>query len=173
MKIIRQSVVLPAAAGELYAMYLSPRRHAAITGHPVKIGARPGARFKAFNGALSGRMLYTLPGRLIVQAWRSTAFRQGDIDRTPSVRKTGSHAVCDSTVPRIPGEAPMRPTARPLNTRAMSAGGRVSQSMAFLNAPGIELLYSGVTRSSASALATRSFSSVTLEGIPFASTSPS
>src|SRR5258708_12746436 len=80
MKIIRQSVVLPAAAGELYAMYLSPRRHAAITGHPVKIGARPGAKFKAFNGALSGRVLYTVPGSLIVQAWRSTAFRKGDID---------------------------------------------------------------------------------------------
>ena len=28
-------MVLPARAGELYAMYLSPRRHAAITGHPV------------------------------------------------------------------------------------------------------------------------------------------
>ena len=67
----------------------------------------------------------------------------------------------------------MRPTARPLNTRGMSAGGRVSQSMAFLKVPGIELLYSGVTRSSASAAAMRSFSSVTREGIPFASTSPS
>jgi len=55
----------------------------------------------------------------------------------------------------------------------MSAGGRVSQSMAFLKVPGIELLYSGVTRSSASAAAMRSFSSATLEGIPFASTSPS
>ncbi|SRR6266480_1630769 len=88
MKIIRQSIVLPAAAGELYAMYLSPRRHAAVTGHPVKIGARPGARFKAFNGALSGRMLYTVPGRLIVQAWRSTAFKKGDIDSTLILRFT-------------------------------------------------------------------------------------
>src|SRR2546426_12843141 len=88
MKIIRQSIVLPAAAGELYAMYLSPRRHAAITGHRVKIGARPGARFKAFNGALSGRMLYAIPGRLIVQAWRSTAFRKGDIDSTLILRFT-------------------------------------------------------------------------------------
>jgi hypothetical protein len=51
MKIIRQSVVLRAGAGELYAMYLSPRRHAAITGRPVKIGAKPGAKFRAFNGA--------------------------------------------------------------------------------------------------------------------------
>ncbi|TMH88206.1 MAG: hypothetical protein E6H47_08060, partial [Betaproteobacteria bacterium] len=65
MKIVRQSVVLPAAAEELYAMYLSPRRHAAITGRPVKIGAKPDAKFRAFNGALSGRMLFTVPRRLI------------------------------------------------------------------------------------------------------------
>src|SRR5437667_10876268 len=88
MKILRQSIVLPAAAGELYAMYLSPRRHAAVTGHAVKIGARPGARFKAFNAALSGRMLYTVPGRLIVQAWRSAAFKKCDNDSTLILRFT-------------------------------------------------------------------------------------
>src|SRR3989475_12580500 len=104
MKIIRQSIVLPAAAGELYAMYLSPTRHAAITGHLVKIGARPGARFKAFNGALSGRMLYTVPGRLIVQAWRSTAFKKGDIDSTLILRFTpkGKRGRIDLTHVNVP-----------------------------------------------------------------------
>src|SRR5712692_6613020 len=56
----------------------------------------------------------------------------------------------------------------------MSAGGRVSQSMAVLNAPGIELLYSGVTSSRPSAEAMRSLSSAARAGIPCAaSTSPS
>ncbi len=87
-RIVRQSVVLPAAAKSLYAMYLSPAKHAAITGRKVAIGARPGAKFSAFNGALSGRMLYTVPGRLIVQAWRSTAFRKGDVDSTLILRFT-------------------------------------------------------------------------------------
>src|SRR5215210_7639546 len=77
--------------------------------------------------------------------------------RMPRVRKIGSHAACESTVPNAPGEAPMRPTARPRKTRGTSAGGRVIQSIAFLNTPGIELLYSGVTRSSASAIALRCF----------------
>jgi activator of HSP90 ATPase len=104
MKIIRQSVVLPAAAGELYAMYLSPRRHAAITGRPVKIGAKPGAKFRAFNGALSGRMLYTVRGRLIVQAWRSTAFNKGDIDSTLILRFTpkGKRGRIDLTHINVP-----------------------------------------------------------------------
>jgi hypothetical protein len=68
----------------------------------------------------------------------------------------------------------MRPTVRPRKMRGTSEGGRVIQSMAFLNTPGIELLYSGVTRSSASASATRSFSSAARAGMPCAaSTSPS
>ena len=87
-RLIRQSIVLPAPASRLYSMYLSRRRHAAITGHKVVIGARPGAKFRAFNGALSGRTLQTVPGRLIVQAWRSTAFHKGDPDSTLILRFT-------------------------------------------------------------------------------------
>ncbi len=79
-KTIQQRVTLPAPAGELYRMYLDPKRHAAITGAPVRIGARPGAPFRAFNGALSGRMLHTEPGRMIVQTWRSTGFGLRDPD---------------------------------------------------------------------------------------------
>ncbi|MNC89721.1 hypothetical protein D3C83_56990 [compost metagenome] len=67
----------------------------------------------------------------------------------------------------------MRPTGFPPNTRALSSGGRDSQSIAFLNTPGMELLYSGVTSSSPSAAATLSFSNFTAAGAPAASTSPS
>jgi len=81
-KTIEQSVTLPAPAAQLYRMYLDPRRHAAITGSPVRIGARPGSSFRAFNGALSGKMLHTKPGRMIVQTWRSTGFGAKDIDST-------------------------------------------------------------------------------------------
>jgi len=81
-KTIQQSVTLPAPAAALYRMYLDRRRHAAITGLPVEIGARPGAPFRAFNGALSGKFLHTRPGRMIVQTWRSTGFGRRDIDST-------------------------------------------------------------------------------------------
>jgi activator of HSP90 ATPase len=86
MKVIKQSVVLPAPAKKLYAMYLNARQHAAITGSAVQIGARPGSKFRAFGGALSGRILQTVPGKLIVQAWRSTAFHKGDGDSTLILR---------------------------------------------------------------------------------------
>jgi uncharacterized protein YndB with AHSA1/START domain len=69
-------------------MYLNPKTHGAITGGKVVIGARPGSKFRAFGGALQGRMLQTVPGRLIVQAWRSTPFRKSDVDSTLIIRFT-------------------------------------------------------------------------------------
>ena len=63
--IISQSVVLPAPAERLFAMYIDPAKHAAITGAPVAISAEPGAPFQAFNGALTGAILQIIPRRLI------------------------------------------------------------------------------------------------------------
>lgn len=85
-------------------MYLNPRKHAAITGHKVIIGSRAGSKFRAFNGALSGRMLHTVPGRLIVQAWRSTAFKKGDLDSTLILRFTpkGRHGRIDLVHVNVP-----------------------------------------------------------------------
>jgi activator of HSP90 ATPase len=80
--VIRQSVVLPAAPDELFAMYLDPLAHAAFTGSPVTIGAEAGSAFAAFGGALSGTMLEVIRPQLIVQSWRSTNFATDDPDST-------------------------------------------------------------------------------------------
>lgn len=87
-KLVKQSVTLPASAKKLYSMYLNPRQHGAITGGKVVIGAKPGSKFVAFGGALTGTMLQTIPGLLIVQAWRSTAFKKSDVDSTLILRFT-------------------------------------------------------------------------------------
>ncbi len=80
--IVQQSVVLPARADALYAMYLDPVGHAEIAGGPVTIGAKPGAAFKAFDGAISGVMLALAAPVLIVQSWRSAHFKPEDPDST-------------------------------------------------------------------------------------------
>jgi activator of HSP90 ATPase len=85
-KPIRQTVTLPASAASLYRMYLSAKTHAAITGGKVVVSARRGSKFSAFGGLLWGRTLYTVPGCLIVQAWRSTNFRKSDVDSTLILR---------------------------------------------------------------------------------------
>ena len=80
--IISQSVVLPAPAESLFAMYTDPAKHAAITGAPVAISVEPGSPFQAFNGALTGATLQIIPQRLVIQSWRSTKFKDGDPDST-------------------------------------------------------------------------------------------
>lgn len=77
---IRLGTELAAPPAEIYAMYLDPRSHAAITGSPVTILAHPGAKFSAFGGALGGTILHLVPDRLIVQTWRSDMFKRSDLD---------------------------------------------------------------------------------------------
>jgi Activator of Hsp90 ATPase homolog 1-like protein len=105
LRIVRQSVVLPAPAKTLYAQYLNAKAHGAITGGKVQIGARSGAKFGAFGGALSGRILQTVPGRLVVQSWRAKPFHKGDHDSTlilrflPAGRKRGRIDLVHVNVP--------------------------------------------------------------------------
>jgi len=79
-KPIAQSVTFDASAQELYDIYMDPRRHAAVTGGKVKISAKPGSAFSAFDGMLSGTTLWTIPGRMIVQRWKSVNWLEGDPD---------------------------------------------------------------------------------------------
>jgi activator of HSP90 ATPase len=81
-RLIAQSIVLPAPAGELYATYLDPVRHATMTGAPATISSESGAPFRVFDGLLSGTTLYAIAPRLIVQSWRSVNFLDGDPDST-------------------------------------------------------------------------------------------
>lgn len=79
---VTMAVELPASPARLYKMYLDPKQHAAFTGAPVKIAARIGAKFEAFDGALSGTILQLVPNKLIVQSWRSSEFGRRDFDST-------------------------------------------------------------------------------------------
>lgn len=63
-------------------MYLDAKHHGGFTGGPVIIGDQPGSEFRAFNGALTGTMLAVVKPTLIVQSWRSVAFRPENPDST-------------------------------------------------------------------------------------------
>jgi len=84
---LRQSVTLPASAERLFAMYLDPVQHAAMTGQAqsgqtVNIAAQAGAEFEAFGGMLRGRILQIVAPRLVVQAWRSAKWAEEEVDST-------------------------------------------------------------------------------------------
>ena len=79
---IHLAASLQASADEVFDMYLDSRLHGEITGAPAKVSARAGADFSAFDGALTGKILQIVPKRLIVQSWRSSGWKAGDIDST-------------------------------------------------------------------------------------------
>jgi activator of HSP90 ATPase len=79
-KPIVQTAKFPASAKDLYDIYLDPKRHAAFTGGPVKISPKPGSKFDAFKGMLSGSTIAVVPGKMIVQRWRSMHFKKSDLD---------------------------------------------------------------------------------------------
>lgn len=65
---------------ELYRTYVDSERHSAMTGMPAKMGETIGGRWSAFGGSISGTNLMFLPGKMIVQTWRSTNFKKTDPD---------------------------------------------------------------------------------------------
>jgi activator of HSP90 ATPase len=79
-KPIVQSVQFPVSGKELYKIFLSSKRHAEFTGGKVTISPKPGSKFSAFNGMLSGQTLWTLPGKMLVQRWRGTHWPKSDAD---------------------------------------------------------------------------------------------
>ena len=79
---IKLAASLPAPPARRYSMYVDPVEHAAFTGSLVTISEKPGTPFRAFDGVLTGTMLQTVPGRLVVQSWRSPHWSDDDVDST-------------------------------------------------------------------------------------------
>jgi activator of HSP90 ATPase len=77
---IQQSITLPASPEELFKTFLDSKKHSAMTGMPAKIGTKVGSKWSAFGGSIWGRTLMIVPGKLIVQSWRSSAFKKTDPD---------------------------------------------------------------------------------------------
>jgi activator of HSP90 ATPase len=79
-KPIVQSVIFKASPEELFEIYTDPKKHSAATGAKATVSGKAGGRFTAFDGMLAGRNLVVIPGRMIVQAWRATHWKDDDLD---------------------------------------------------------------------------------------------
>ena len=73
------------APERIYELYVNEREHAAATGQPASIDATEGGVFSAYDGYLTGRFIRVVPGRLIVQFWRSQHFDDTDPDAILSI----------------------------------------------------------------------------------------
>ena len=70
-----------ATAKEIYTTWLSSKGHSAMTGGgDATITAIVGKNFTAWDGYISGTNLDLIPHNKIVQAWRTTSFKDNDKD---------------------------------------------------------------------------------------------
>jgi len=79
-KPIVQSVIFKASPEELFEIYTDSKKHSAATGAKATVSGKARGRFTAFDGMLAGRNLVVIPGRMIVQAWRATHWKDDDLD---------------------------------------------------------------------------------------------
>lgn len=71
---------IDATAQDIYTTWLSSKGHTTMTGANAIITAVVGKNFTAWDGYISGTNLELIPHNKIVQAWRTTSFKDSDKD---------------------------------------------------------------------------------------------
>lgn len=75
---IHQEVVLNASPSRIYEAYMDSDEHSAFTGGAAaQITSEEGGSFMCHGGGIVGRNVELVPGKRIVQAWRSTNWEEG------------------------------------------------------------------------------------------------
>jgi uncharacterized protein YndB with AHSA1/START domain len=71
---LHMKTLIAASPRQVYDAWIDPRRHAAFTVSRTTGGTRVGDPFTAWDGYIQGIHLELVPGRRILQAWRTTDF---------------------------------------------------------------------------------------------------
>jgi len=74
------AALIPASPEEIYKAWLSSEGHSRMTGSPASVSAEVGGEFEAWDGYIYGRNLELEDGKRIVQAWRTTEFKEDERD---------------------------------------------------------------------------------------------
>lgn len=76
-KTIKQKARFRASPAEIYRWLADSQRHSALTGEKAKISRRIGGAFSTLGGRVEGINVDLVPGKRLVQAWRSREFPAG------------------------------------------------------------------------------------------------
>jgi activator of HSP90 ATPase len=74
---IHQEIDLKGTPQRVYEALLDSKQFTAFSGAPAEIHAEAGGTFSCFGGVIVGRNVELVPGRRIVQAWRSNGWSEG------------------------------------------------------------------------------------------------
>ena len=64
----------------LYTAWLNSEQHSAMTGGEAQCSDQEGAPFTAWDGYIWGKNIQLIPGKKIVQSWRTSEFEESDED---------------------------------------------------------------------------------------------
>lgn len=76
-KTINQIVTFKASPNEVYSMLMDSEKHSEFTQSECRIGRSVGDKFTAYDGYIEGKNLQLVPGRKIMQEWRSSDWPEG------------------------------------------------------------------------------------------------
>jgi len=74
---IHQEIDLKGSPQRIYEALLDSKQFSAFSGAPAEIHREAGGAFSCFGGVIVGRNVELIPGRRIVQAWRSNGWTEG------------------------------------------------------------------------------------------------
>jgi activator of HSP90 ATPase len=82
------SCTLSATPEAVYDAWLDSAAHGAMTGGAAKADKRVGGAYSAWDGYITGKTLELIPGKQIVQSWRTNQFAANDPDSTITIELT-------------------------------------------------------------------------------------
>ncbi len=105
-KTICETVVFKNTTSEtLYHIYMDAKKHSkAIGGGAVNISTKIGSSYSAWDGYITGKTLQLIKGKIIVQSWRSSDFKENDLDSTLILwfEKKGNDAIVNMAHANVP-----------------------------------------------------------------------
>jgi uncharacterized protein YndB with AHSA1/START domain len=76
---------IPASPEAVYDAWLDSAGHSKMTGAKAKASNKVGAAFTAWDGYIHGKNIELVPGKRIVQSWRTSEFTDADPDSTITI----------------------------------------------------------------------------------------
>ena len=73
----------------VYEALIDPKKHSQFTGSRATGNPRVGARFTAWDGYISGKHLKLVPGKSIVQEWKTSEWPEGYAPSTVEITLRG------------------------------------------------------------------------------------
>jgi activator of HSP90 ATPase len=105
--IVQKVVFKNTTPQKLYELYMDAKLHSSIAGSPAKITKKEGSPFSAHGNYITGKNLHLVPGKLIVQTWRTAEWDKSVLDSvfSMSFEQKGKDTVLHAVHSNIPDKS--------------------------------------------------------------------